>query len=118
MTTINGDSLVVASIPNSENFYAEQKIIVMIVIPFSEVYGEIDTQNTNNLHNILISSLTSLSVFILATLLCMIYVKKKIVRMVSAITELNKCALSLTNSNNSKENTHSKKEVMDKLFDI
>lgn len=43
--------------------------------------------------------MVSLAVFIVSTIICMVYVKKKIVHMVSAITELNKCALSLTSSN-------------------
>lgn len=44
--------------------------------------------------------MTSLAVFIITTIICMRYVQNKIVKMVSAITELNKCALSLTNGNN------------------
>lgn len=67
-------------------------------------------------------------VFIIATIICMIFVKKKIVHMVSAITELNKCALSLTSGNNmnkesnninvsvpilaNSDGTNSKREVM------
>lgn len=106
--------------------------MIMLIIPYEEVYGEIENQNQQNLENILISSIVSLAVFVIATIFCMIFVKKKIVNMVSAITELNKCALSLTSGSNntSKENnnlngsapvlansdgTNSKREVMDKL---
>lgn len=99
VTSIHGLRLVVASTINSANFYSGEALVILLIIPYSEVYGEIDTQNNNNLKNILISSMVSLAVFIVSTIICMVYVKKKIVHMVSAITELNKCALSLTSSN-------------------
>ncbi|KAL4467777.1 hypothetical protein ABPG74_013112 [Tetrahymena malaccensis] len=141
LTSIQGQELVVASTINSQNYYQNQQIVIMLVIPYSEVYGEIDNQNSQNLENILISSIVSLVVFVIATIFCMIFVKKKIVNMVSAISELNKCALSLTsgsnnpnlinskadnksNINNSipivsnSDGTHSKREVMEKLNQI
>ncbi|KAL4502245.1 hypothetical protein ABPG72_000480 [Tetrahymena utriculariae] len=141
VTSIQGQELVVASTINSQNYYANQQIVIMLIIPYKEVYGEIDNQNSQNLENILISSIVSLVVFVIATIFCMIYAKKKIVNMVSAISELNKCALSLTSSSNnpnlinqkndnksnvnnstpivsSSDGTHSKREVMEKLNQI
>lgn len=86
----------ISSTLNNENFYAGQTVALLLVIPFEEVYGEIDKQNNENLLNIIVTSIVSLVTFIITTGLCMIYVKKKIVEMVSAITELNKCALNLS----------------------
>ncbi|EAR86724.2 cache domain protein (macronuclear) [Tetrahymena thermophila SB210] len=141
ITSVQGQDLVVASTINSENYYKNQQIVIMLIIPYNEVYGEIDNQNSQNLENILISSIVSLVVFVIATIFCMIYVKKKIVNMVSAISELNKCALSLTSGSNNpniinsksdnkgnisnsipivsnSDGTHSKREVMEKLNQI
>ncbi|EAR86726.1 cache domain protein (macronuclear) [Tetrahymena thermophila SB210] len=116
-TSIQGLDIVIASSVNSDNFYQGQSIVIMFIIPSSEVYGAIDSQNSENLKRILLSSLISFGGFLIATIICTIYVKKKIIQMVSAITELNQSALKLSGQN-SDSSTNSKKEVMQKLNEI
>lgn len=92
------ERLVIASTINREDYYEGEHVSILLVIPYDEVYGEIERQNGENLINIVISSGVSFVIFVISTMICMVYVKRKIVKMVSAISELNKCALMLSSN--------------------